>query len=154
MTRVGLDWLLCRRIWLVDFEFVVRSGERPVPVCLVARELRSGELIRLWYDELRRLKRPPYGIGSDDLFVSYFASAELGCHRALGWPMPVRILDLFVEHRARFNGLGPPAGNSLLGALAANGIEAMAALEKQEMRELILHGGPWDESEQSAPLIA
>ena len=152
MIGVDLGPLPFRRIWLFDFEFFVRSGERPVPVCLVALELRSGERIRLWYDELRRSKRPPYGIGPDDLFIAYFASAELGCHRALGWPMPVRIIDLFVEHRARFNGLRTPAGNSFLGALAANGIEGMAALEKQEMRELILRGGPWDESERVAIL--
>ena len=123
-----------------------------MPVCLVARELRSGELIRLWQDELRRLDQPPYGVGDDDLFVAFFASAELGCHRVLGWPMPARILDLYVEHRTRFNGLTTPAGNSLLGALAANGLEAMGAVEKQEMRELILRGGPWGESERAAIL--
>ena len=47
------------RIWLVDFEFRAQPGERPEPVCLVARELRSGELIRVWQDDLRRLNRPP-----------------------------------------------------------------------------------------------
>src|SRR4051812_43954681 len=29
-------------VWGVDFEFVARPGERPDPVCLVARELRTG----------------------------------------------------------------------------------------------------------------
>ena len=28
-----------------------RSGERPRPVCMVARELRSGETWRLWRNE-------------------------------------------------------------------------------------------------------
>ena len=47
---------------------------------------------------------PPYATGPDVLFVAYYASAELGCYRVLGWPMPERILDLFTEFRARTNG--------------------------------------------------
>ena len=42
---------------------------------------------------------PPYPIGPDVLFVAYFASAELGCHLALGWPLPARVLDLYAEFR-------------------------------------------------------
>ena len=74
-----------------------RAGERQVPVCLVARELRSGRTIRLWQDQFG--PTPPFPIGADVLFVAYYASAELGCFRALGWPMPARILDLFAEFR-------------------------------------------------------
>ncbi len=66
--------------------------------------------------------------------------------------MPERILDLYTEHRARFNGIAAPAGNSLLGALAANGIESIDALEKEEMRELVLRGGPWTSSERTSIL--
>ena len=152
MAPAGLDRLPFRRIWAVDFEFGVQPGERPEPVCLVARELRSGELIRVWKDELPRLERPPYGTGPEDLFVAYFASAELGCHRVLGWPMPERILDLYVEHKARYNGVPASTSYGLLGALTANGLESMGALEKQEMRELVLRGGPWIESEQNSIL--
>ena len=39
-------------IWLHDFEFISRPGERPDVVCLAARELRSGQTLRLWRDEL------------------------------------------------------------------------------------------------------
>ena len=66
----------------------------------------------------------------DVLFVAYYASAELGCYRVLGWPMPERVLDLFVEFRARTNGLATPAGNSLLGALAYFGLDSIGADEK------------------------
>ena len=31
-----------REVWLADFEFSAPPGERPLPVCLVAREFRSG----------------------------------------------------------------------------------------------------------------
>ena len=78
----GLD--AYREIWLVDFEFSAPPGERPDPVCLVAREFRSGRTLRLWQDDLRGRREPPYPIGPDCLFVAYFASAELGCHLALG----------------------------------------------------------------------
>jgi hypothetical protein len=61
---------------------------------------------------------------------AYYASAELGCYSALGWPMPERILDLFTEFRARTNGLDTLAGNSLLGALASFGLDGMGAAEK------------------------
>ena len=95
--RSGLD--AYREVWLVDFEFSAPPGERPIPVCLVAREFRSGRTLRLWQDDLRGRGTPPYPTGPDVLFVAYFASAELGCHLALDWPMPERVLDLYVEFR-------------------------------------------------------
>ena len=79
----GVDLLPFRQVWLVDFEFRVLPGERSQPVCLVAREMKSGELVRIWQDELHRMRRPPYAIDSSALFVAYFATAEFGCHLAL-----------------------------------------------------------------------
>jgi DNA polymerase I len=61
----------------------------------------------------------------------------LGCYRALDWPMPPRILDLFTEFRDRTNGLTTPAGAGLLGALAYFGLDANGATEKKEMQEAI-----------------
>jgi len=139
-----------REIWLVDFEFVALPGERPDPVCLCALELRSGRLVRCWRDELGRA--PPYSTGPDALFVAYFASAELGCHLALGWEQPARVLDLYVEFRNRTNGLPTASGSGLLGALAYFGLDGIGALEKDGMRELILRGGPWSADEQAAIL--
>ena len=53
--------------------------------------------------------------------------------------------------RGKF-GLGTPAGNSLLGALAYFGLDGIGAAEKAGMRELIKRGGPWDETERAAIL--
>ena len=139
-----------REVVVVDFEFIAPAGNRPVPVCLVAHELRSGRRFRVWRDQFGLA--PPYATGTDVLFVAYYASAELGCYRVLGWPMPERILDLFTEFRARTNGLNTPAGNSLLGALAYFGLDGMGAAEKDDMRALILRGGPWSDSERLAIL--
>jgi DNA polymerase-1 len=139
-----------REVVAVDFEFIATAGNRPVPVCLVARELRSGRRFRVWRDQFD--SAPPYATGTDVLFVAYYASAELGCYRVLGWPMPERILDLFTEFRARTNGLDTPAGNSLLGALAYFGLDGLGTAEKDDMRALILRGGPWSDSERLAIL--
>jgi hypothetical protein len=146
----GLD--AYREVWLADFEFTPRPGERPDPICLVAREYRSGQTLRLWQDDLQRRRLPPYPIGPDVLFVAYLASAELGCHLALGWPLPTRILDLYVEFRNIANGLSPPLGFGLLGALAWYGLPAMEAAEKESMRKLAIRGGPWTAEEREALL--
>jgi DNA polymerase I len=134
-----------REIVLVDFEFEAHRGERPVPVCCVAHELRSGRWFRIWQDEFG--PAPPYATGPDVLFVAFYASAELGCYRVLGWPMPERILDLFVEFRVRTLMANPieqgwytPAGRGLLGALTYFGLDTMAATEKHELQKAIGDG--------------
>jgi DNA polymerase-1 len=155
-----LESLPYRAVVAADFEFEFgghvipedagRSGERPRPVCMVAKELRTGREWRLWRGEFG--PEPPFPIGPDALFVAYYASAELGCLRALGWPKPANILDLFVEFRDRTNGLETPAGAGLIGALTYFGLNTIGAQEKDELRRLILAGGPWSDSDRSAIL--
>ena len=98
-TSAATRWpqLPFQSVFALDFEFVSESGANPVPVCLVARELRTDRLIRLWQDELTG--RPPFPINDDTLFVAYFAPAELGCFLELGFPVPTRVLDLYTEFR-------------------------------------------------------
>ena len=133
-------------IWAVDFEYDAKPGENPEPVCLVAWELRSGRKLRRWRDQFGTA--PPYPTGSDVLFIAYYASAEIGCHLALGWPVPERVLDLFTEFRNHTNGIPTTSGAGLLGALAHYGLDSIGAIEKDEMRDLILRGGPWTEAER------
>jgi DNA polymerase-1 len=146
----GLGVLPYQQVWLVDFEFGAPAGENPQPVCLVAWELRSGRRLRLWLDEFG--SEPPYPIGPNALFVCYYASAEISCHLALGWLVPERVLDLFTEFRNRTNGISTEGGAGLLGALAYHGLDAIGAIEKDEMRGLVLRGGPWSEVERAAIL--
>jgi hypothetical protein len=131
-----------REVVVVDFEFTATPGNRPIPVCLVAHELRSGRRFRLWQNQSGPTS--PYATGPDVLFVAYYASAELGCYRVLGWPMPERILDLFTEFRNRTNGLPTPAGATLLGALTFFGLDGIGATEKKDMQEAI-GNGTWEE---------
>lgn len=141
-----------REIWAADFEFVARPGERPAPVCLVAKELRSGKTVRLWGGELQGRRSAPYLTDADSLFVAYYASAEIGCHLVLGWPLPVHVLDLFTEFRNSTNGIATPCGAGLVGAMVAHGLDGVDAVEKDSMRALALRGGPWTAQEQNALL--
>jgi hypothetical protein len=140
-----------RAVWAVDFEFAAPPGERPTPLCVVARELRSGALARHWLTG-GAPAFPPFGTGPDALFVAYYASAELGCHLALDWPMPARVLDLYAEFRCLTSGLPVPCGHGLLGALAAYGLDGIGAAEKEEMRQLAMRGGAYTVAEREALL--
>ena len=68
-----------REVWLCDFEFCSAPGERPEPLCMVAREFRTHRTVKLWFDEHKSKYQLPFTIGDDVLFVAYYASAELGC---------------------------------------------------------------------------
>jgi hypothetical protein len=128
-------------IWLHDFEFISRPGERPDVVCLVAHELRSGRTLRLWRDELG--EQPPYRTDSGALFVSFSAQAECACHLALGWPLPARVLDLSPAFRNLVNGRSTPDGKGLIGALRYFHLDAIGAKQKDAMRDRILQGWPF-----------
>ena len=119
-------------------------------MCVVAWELKSGRRIRLWRDQFGA--GPPYPTDPHVLFVAYYASAEIGCHLALGWPAPQRVLDLFTEFRNHTNGISTVSGAGLLGALTHHGLDGIGVIEKDEMRDLVLRGGPWSDVERVAIL--
>jgi hypothetical protein len=140
-------------MWLVDFEFRQPPGERPDPLCMVAREWRSGRLIRLWRNDLRRHLNAPFRTGPKTLFVAFFASAELSCFLALGWKFPRFVLDLYAELRLLTSGLTAPCGFGLLGALAFFGITGgVDELTKDEMRALAQRPGSHSPQEIEALL--
>ena len=116
---------------------------------MCAADVLTGREIRLWGDEM---KLCPFRTDESSLFVAYYASAEISCFLALGWPVPVRILDLFTEFRALTNGRHPVSGNSLLGAMTWFGLEHMAPAEKAFMRDRILQGPPWSRQDRKAIL--
>jgi DNA polymerase-1 len=133
-------------IWAVDTEFIEPPGERPTVVCLVAQELRSGRQVRLWQDELT--DKPPFRTDEGALFVAYAADAELKCMRQLGWPVPARILDPYVEFRARISGMPASQGYGLLDALSFYGLPHITSEQKQAGRALVMKGPPWTAAER------
>jgi DNA polymerase-1 len=139
-------------IWACDTEYSAPTGHRPTPICLVARELRTGRTVRLWADEMASRYSAPFRTDSRSLFVAYAAAAELSVFRVLGWAAPARVLDLYFEFRVLTNCRDTPNGKGLLGALLYHGLPAMAATEKEEMRELAIRGGPFTAAERAALL--
>lgn len=142
-----------REVWLCDFEYSagLDEGEHPWIVCMVARELFTGRELRLWRDDLLKLRSAPFDTGPNSLFVAYFASADLGCFLELGWPLPRNIIDLYVEFRAKTNigGKRPSGFHSLLGALTWHGLAALNSDQKELMRARILQGGPYSDLDRS-----
>ena len=134
-------------IWFVDFEFCASAGRRPQPLCLVAEELRSGRVVRRWLEGSLSCNAP-YPTDKETLFVSFFASAEISCHLALGWRVPERILDLYVEFRNLTNGRTTPRGRGLLGALSCFGLPGIGDDDKDSLRQLAKRGGPYSEEER------
>ena len=139
-----------KTVWVVDYEFKAAPGGRPEPVCLVAHEVRSGQMLHLWRDQWGQIC--PYDLGPNSLLVAYYASAEIGCHLALNWPLPANVLDLYAEFRVETNGRTLTHGNGLLGALAYYGQQGIAAMEKDAMRQLILSEGERTAAERLAIL--
>ena len=135
----------------MDFEFGQSSELTPEVRCLVAREYYSGQLVRLWLDGVAK-PACPLPLGENSLYIAYYASAEMGCHLALDWDLPNFIIDLFCEFRCQTNGLKLPVKNNLLGALSIHSLEHIPLVEKEEMRELALRGGPYSTAEKLALL--
>ena len=142
-------------IHLVDFEFHPahgREGNPPEPVCMVVLKWPSGITKRYWQDDIQHMDAAPFPTGHHALCVAFYASAELDCFQVLGWEPPVNVLDLFVEFRCLTNGLRLPQGSGLIGALLYFGLPSIGGEQKDAMRDLILMGGPWSDSQQLAIL--
>jgi len=139
----------------VDFEFHPLGGVEgnpPEPVCMVVRDLTSGEIRRYWQNDLKLMDKAPFVTDHTGLMVAYYASAELNCFISLGWQLPANVLDLFAEFRRITNGNNPKFGSGLLGALMYFGLPSISSEEKTSMRDLILSRGPWSDSERIAIL--
>lgn len=125
------------RLWLADFRYDREPGERLKPSSLIAKEHRTGKLVRLERSKLS--SDPPYQIGPDALLVCYDAS-QLGCHLALDWPVPARVLDLKAEFRCLTSGHGLTHDHTLNDALAHFGVAQQGSIE--DVEELLLRIAP------------
>jgi len=142
-----------KEIWCVDCEFAVREGKPPIPVCIVAKELRTGRVIRLFGEQMWQRKSAPFNVGDDSLVVAFYASAELSCFKVLGWQFPAHILDLYAEFKTLQNGLRPRQGGfGLLSVMIHYKLDHLSAIEKKEMQELAARGEPFTAEEREALL--
>ncbi len=148
-----MDGLPFHHVIALDFEFSAPDGELPEVVCMVVRDLRTGQEWSLFQNELAALRAPPFPTGDDAVIVAYYASAEMLCFQMLEWALPTLVLDLFTEFRCKTNGLPAGMGGaSLIGALAWHGLSSIEAVEKDAMRALAIRGGPYTDTERIALL--
>jgi hypothetical protein len=136
-------------IVFIDFEYRAAPGERPVVHCMVAVELRSRRVHRLWFYDGPIPTRPPFPIGPDVLLVAFFLTAEFSCFRVLRWLLSAHAIDLYSEFKREICGLeGEPNKPSLVYALDKFGLESLDVVEKTDMRDLAIRGGPFTGQER------
>jgi DNA polymerase I len=134
-------------IYVIDFEFIAKPSEHPIPICVVSHEIISGETKKTWlFGESNT--QLPYTISGNDLFVAHMSSAECGCHLALNWPLPFNIIDTFVEYKCFSNHSYEKRGANLLDACKAFDIETISKVEKDAARDRILAGAPYSERDR------
>jgi DNA polymerase I len=135
------------RVVCEDFEFVSLPGERPDVVCYAYRDLSTGQTTTLWRDQLG--PRPPFDADTNTLVVSFVFNAEGASRLALGWPLPVNVLDLSAEFKCHVNGKGiPRKQQGLIGALQYFGLSTLNPKRKDAMRDRIMRGWPFSQEEQ------
>ncbi len=164
MTTSSWQQLPHEQLWATDFEYYPgpglanggREGDKATPLCLVAIEMRSGQVVRQWQDEFGPF--PPYRFDARALFLSYMTSADLGCHIALGWPQPTCSLDPYIEFRHHTNDGTLKSGDrekgfySLDGALRYFRHDGIDTAHKVDMRARIMQGPPFSADERETIL--
>jgi DNA polymerase I len=124
---------------VTDFEYHQPGGGLPDPLCVVARELRSGTIVARWLDPAAP-EPCPYDTGPESVFVAHNASAECLCHLMLGWPLPAYVMDTYASFRCLKNGTDVDRGASLLVAASRYNIATIAAAAKDAGREIAMQG--------------
>ena len=138
------------QVWAIDFEFRPEGGNQagnPIPVCVAGYEFHSGRRVQQWLDG-GPPGQCPFDNGPRTAIVAYFASAEIGCYLALGWPIPWNVVDLYAEFRLRNNGTRLNHRRKLLEVLQDNGLPGMSDARKEAMRERVVAGPPYSVEEQ------
>lgn len=146
MYRQAKD-LPFQNIYAIDFEFFGNDGDVPTIVCMVIENIKTNKISRIWRDQLLKMKNPPFKMGENTLLITYFAPAEIQSMLALNWSTAFSIIDLFAEFRCETNGNPNITRKGLVNALSYCELSHLIPDEKEEMRSLILSGGPWTKNQ-------
>ena len=124
-----------------DFEFVCEKSGIPTPHTLCAIELNTGKIHKYGPEELAQLSGPPFP--HNQTLIAFAADAELSCYLALGWLMPINVIDLRIEHMMfdLNTSVVDHLGANLEKALAYYGM-SHAVENKSEMQKLAGLGPP------------
>lgn len=138
-------------IVVVDFEFYGDDGDHQKPICVVSKNLKTNNVKRIWLHKNSQTP-PPFKLDEDTLYVGFYTPAEMRCHLALDWPLPHNLLDLYVEFRNLTNGDGRYKKAGLIHAMMYFNLKTISVRDKEELRNLILSGGPYTDEEKKAIL--
>lgn len=136
------------RYIVIDFEFrEVTPGVLEI-VCLVAIEVATGRVHRLWLEGVAP-SNLPFEVNANTVLVAHgVAPAEARCWHQLGLPQPGGWIDTFVEARVTAAGDRPEGGFGLLACCQRFGVSSISTDEKSNMHELILQGGPYTDGQK------
>lgn len=139
-----------RKVTVFDFEYHQDENGLPVPDCVVATTLEiddagavrgSGFFVSCGWEEMRTMATPPWDTSPDNVLVAFSGHGDLQCLDRLGWPRPVRFVDLMIELRNFHNGThGVPLRQGLYGYLDRWGIGHPPESYKSDIRDLIISG--------------
>lgn len=115
-------------IWIVVAAADWSAGETLSPFALAAMEARATDTIEISAPRLLAISPAPYPTGPDTLVITTDAQVLAAVHVALGWPTPLRLIDLLIEHRNAVNGRANTNVGGLAGALLSYGRSASDAL--------------------------
>ncbi len=147
------EWMRFERIYQADKEHRPNANHHSVSVSLHVREMRSGIEMPFWENQLRAMRRAPFGTGPRDVMMAFASNSELSCFLTENWPFPENVIDIYVENNAIINGrhdiwppIDPKTGEpekterrpGLLDALKLHGLPGMPQTEKDRMRDVIL----------------
>jgi len=134
-------------IIVLHSKFAAVKGERPKVICIVARDVKTGERWHLFQEELYSLKSPPFPSGKDSIIVAYYSSTDINCYLSLDWKLPDNVLDLFTEFRNLTNGLLSPSAG-LFRALMYFGVPGVNIIKKTRVRKLAMRGMDYSSAEK------
>jgi hypothetical protein len=147
-------WTTFEEIWGGDAEYHSKGkdGNPPVPVSYVAKELKSGRVVRVWL-EGQKVPACPHRTDAGVLYLAFALDAELPCFSVLGWKPPVNAIDLLAEYRRLvFTAADTKFAKdkfTLLGVLRhIFGGASISAGHKKDWRDRIIAGPPYLLEEQ------
>jgi DNA polymerase I len=142
-TLAARGW---RRVWVLDTEYKSVEGGLQIPHCLCALDLITRERIDLW---LEPGTLSPFSMAKDELFILYAADADVLTFRAMGWSVPLNVIDPRIEW-IRINNGGDQykpgrrerKGYSLLDAARTFHVPAIPESTKKHWRDVAIRGAP------------
>jgi DNA polymerase family A len=146
-----------RQIIFSDSEYTPRNGDLPKVICVVSKNLATGEVWRTWREECYARPAAPYPCDDSAILVSFNAMAELVTHLSLGWLLPPLVIDLMAEYRRLTNkDFGKHSrvpAFSLVDALHRFNLTHLVPVDKSRWQQRCIDGDTFESPEDRVGLL-